>query len=272
MSPIIETLILSLGAGLVILALGIGIPKVPRTVAVLVALGVGLITFVIWPKAVLVEVPDLSNLSRDEASIRLADAGLQEAAQPQESPHTRPHHVIAQSQNPLPGTKVKRDTVIRFSVNTDTSVESGQTETNIAESGVSVSVLAPAGGNHIMPARGADGIFRIDIEGTIVGASEDATLLLWLQPIDPPSDQPGWYLQRLPSNGIRSISGDRWRGICQIGNQQWPPNNGDVVDVVATLVPTQEVLRLQARQGPLTLVRLPGTVSNIVRLEMQVNP
>ena len=160
---------------------------------------------------------------------------------------------------------------MRYAIAKSTSAELESTTSRETGLGSSVSVFSPSDGETVTPVRGADNIFRIDVEGTIDGTyNTEATLLLWIQPVNPPSDQPGWYLQRLPANGIKSVTGNRWRGICQIGNQQWPPQNDDIIDVAATLVPTDEALRLQAKQGPLTVVRLPGAVSEVVRLRMRL--
>lgn len=77
MSPIVEAVIVSLGAGLVVLAIGLLVVKwIPRSVAVLMALGIGLLAFVLWPRTVLVEIPNLANLSRDEAELKLSSAKL----------------------------------------------------------------------------------------------------------------------------------------------------------------------------------------------------
>lgn len=273
MSGTVESVIVSLGAGLVVLAIGLVIKRVPKPVALLMAVGIGMIAFVMWPRAALVEVPDLSDLSRDEAELMLSSMKLVGVPQPQEAPNTRPEHVIPTSQNPLAGTKVRRGTLVRYSISTQTSVvprRTGGTGGSIAAG--AVSIFSPREGGDVVPRRGADNVFRFDVEGTIEGVDpEKSSLLLWVQPIEPPSDQPGWYLQRLPANGIRSILGDTWRGVCQIGNQQYPPHAGDVVEIAATVVPAEEAMRLESRQGPLTAVVLPGIVSKVVRLTVRLN-
>jgi hypothetical protein len=242
--------------------------RIPRPVAVLLAVGTAMLAFVLWPRAALVEVPDLSDLSRDEAELALSSLALIGAPQPQEAPSTRPDHVIPTSQNPLPGTRVRPHTTVRYSVNTTTSTASPQAS---SAPGGSVSIFSPNSGGEVVPQRGADNVFRFNVEGTINGVDlTKSTLLLWVQPIQPPSDQPGWYLQRLPSNGIRSISGNQWRGVAQIGNQQYPPQNGDIVEVVASIVPAEEATRLNARQGPLTSVVIPGVVSEVARLTVKL--
>jgi hypothetical protein len=219
-----------------------------------------------------VEVPDLSNLSRDEAELRLSAVKLVAAAQPQEAPKNRPEHVIPGSQNPLPGTRVRKGTLVRYSISTPSSVAPGRTVALSDSVGTcAISIFSPRDGGDIVPRRGADNVFRFNVEGTIKGVDlSDTSLLLWLLPIEPPSDQPGWYLQRLPTNGIQSISGNTWRGVCQIGNQQYPPHDGDVVEIAASVVPADEAARLEARQGPLTVDVLPGVVSRIVRLKVRL--
>jgi hypothetical protein len=270
MSPSVESVLVSVGAGLVVLAIALMIKRVPKSVALLLAIGICIIAFVVWPRATLVEVPDLTGLSRDEAVLRLSSLKLGAAPQPQQAPNTPAEHVVASSQDLLPGTRVRVGTVVRFGVSTPTAADPGRTGSPDSSFGGGVSIFSPTNGGEITPKRDADNVFRFDVEGTIDGVDlTKSMLLLWVQPIDPPSDQPGWYFQRLP-NGIRSVSGNRWRGTCQLGNQQYPPHDGDTVDVAASVVPGDEAQRLLARQGPVTTVTLPGSVSKTVRLSVRV--
>jgi hypothetical protein len=269
-SPIVESVVVSIGAGLVVLAASLVLKRIPKSTAVLMALGIGLLAFVLWPRAVLVEVPDLSGLSRDEAELSLSSANLVAAPQPQQAPNTPVEHVVPSSQNPLPGTKVRRGALVHYSVSTPTSVDQAQAHPDSTPTRGLVSIFSPKDGGEIVPKRGADNIYRFDVEGTIEAVDlEESTLLLWVQPIEPPSDQPGWYLQRLP-NGVQSVAGTKWRGVCQIGNQQWPPHDGDIVDVAASVVPGEEATRLIARQGPLTVIVLPGLVSSVARVRVRI--
>jgi hypothetical protein len=271
MSSTLEQVLVGLGTSLVVLAIGLVVKRIPKSVALLLAVGVGMIAYVVWPRAVLVEVPDLSDLSRDEAEIRLASLKLTPEPQPQEAPNIRPEHVVPSSQNPLPGTKVQPRTIVRYSVSTATSVATGRLNSNDPVAGSHVSIFSPKNGGDVVPIRGADNVFRFDVEGTIEDFNTArSSLLLWVQPVNPPSDQPGWYLQRLPTNGVVSISGNKWRGRCQIGNQQFPPHNGDVVEVAVSVAPAEEATRLEARQGPLTVVVLPGVVSQVARLRISL--
>lgn len=272
MSETAESIVMSLGAGLVVLAVGLVIKRVPRPVVFLMAVGIAMIAFVLWPRATLIEVPDLSDLSRDEAALRLSSMNLAGAPQPQEAPDTRPEHVVPSSQTPLPGTKVRRGTLVRYSISAPTSLLPGGTN-GLGDSTVAglVSIFSPRGGGRVVPKRGADNIFRFDVEGTIKGVDlTKSSVLLWVQPVQPPSDQRGWYLQRPPSNGIRSVSETSWHGVCRIGNQEYPPHDGDVVEIAASVVLAEEAARLQASQGPLTVVVLPGVVSQVVRLTVRL--
>jgi hypothetical protein len=262
--------VVSLGAGLIVLAVGMMVKWIPKPVAVLMALGIGLLAFVLWPRAVLVEVPDLAGMSGDEADLKLSSAKLVAAPQPQQAPDTPLEHVVPASQNPLPGTRVRRGTLVRYSVSTPTSVDQGRAHPGSSAPSGSVFIFSPKDGGVVVPKRGADNIFRFDVEGTVEGVDlTKSVLLLWVQPVEPPSDQPGWYLQRLP-NGIRSIAATNWRGVCQIGNQQWPPHAGNIVDVAASVVPGEEATRLLARQGPLTVIVLPGLASPVARLRVRI--
>jgi hypothetical protein len=160
---------------------------------------------------------------------------------------------------------------VRFSVSTSSAVDTGKQDSDVSTESAVVSIFSPKNGGDVVPTRGADNIFRFDVEGTIEHFDPTkSSLLLWVQPIMPPSDQPGWYLQRLPANGIVSVSGNSWRGRCQIGNQQFPPHEGDVLEVTASVVQNQEAMRLQARQGPLTVVVLPGVVSRTTRIRVRL--
>jgi hypothetical protein len=263
----VESVLVSLGASIIVLAIGIWRQRKPTPVSVLLAFGCGIIAFVLWPRAVLVEVPDLTGQSRDEAELKLTSLKLVPEPRPQQAPNTPLEHVVPSSQEPLPGTKVRSNTVVRFSVSSPISIPRPSIVPN---SGV-VTIFTPKGGSEVTPKRGADNIFRFEVQGTIEAVDlTKSQVLLWLQPIEPPSDQPGWYLQRLPTEGIRSVSGNTWRGICRIGSEQYPPHDGDFVDVVATVVAGDEAQPLLARQGPVTTVVLPGSASKIMRLRVRL--
>jgi hypothetical protein len=286
MSGTVESFIVSLAAGILVLGIGLLIEIIivnnkegkrgPRPVVLfvtlLMAVGIGLLAWVVWGHAVLVGVPDLSDLSRDEAELTLSSMGLVGAAQPQEAPKTRPEYVIPSSQNPLPGTKVHRSTLVRYSIATSTSFEPARTDDTGGTSATrGVSIFSPRDSGKVMLKRGADNIFRLEVEGTMQGVDfAKSSLLLWVQPIEPPSDEPGWYLQRRPTNGVQSVSRNTWRGIAQIGNQRFPPHDGDLFEVAASVVTADEATRLEARQGPMTTIAIPGVVSKVVRCTVRL--
>src|SRR5215469_1811044 len=65
------------------------------------------------------------------------------------------------------------------------------------------------------------------------------TVLLWVQPETPPSQTPGYYIQRV-TNGVTQQPQPRtqspWTGVIQIGSAQYAPCNGDTFDIIATVV------------------------------------
>ena len=265
-----ESILVSIGAGLVILAVGLLIPKAKKLAVGILALGIALLTYVIWPRSSLIEVPDLSDLSRDEASSKLQSVRLVGSPNPQVDQNTDPEYVILNSQRPFPGTKVIEGSVVSYSV----SVFSGSVQSkrippeNLNERGVNI--FLPKDESEVAVTRRADNTYSFEVEGVINGFSpNNSELLLWLQPVQPPSDQPGWYLQRLPANGIRSISGNKWRGICQIGNQQYPSHDGDIVEIVASVVSAEDASKLNSKRGPMISVSIPGVASEVIRLKVK---
>jgi hypothetical protein len=53
--------------------------------------------------------------------------------------------------------------------------------------------------------------------------------------VNPPSETPGWYLQRPPVSGITRVESEgSWTGLAQLGNAQYPPHDGDLVDVAVS--------------------------------------
>lgn len=272
-SETVRAVLIGLGTGLVVLAIGVLIKRVPKPVVLLLASGLGLLVAVLWPHTSLIEVPDLTGLSQDQAELAVTSKKLVAAAQPQYAPTIRSGFVIPQSQNPLSGTVVRKGTIIRFAVSTSTGPTSIVDTSGKGNLKASVSFFEPKKGGTVICRQQGDGVHRFMVQGTILGAdSSKMTLLLWVQPVTPPAESPGWYLQKPPANGIVSIVGDTWRGVCQIGNQQWPPHTGDVVDVAVTLVTSDEAQRLIARQGPMTTIVLPDTVQDIangVRIKVE---
>jgi len=128
----------------------------------------------------------------------------------------------------------------------------------------SVSLVTPTSGEEVRCIRYGDGIYRFSASGTSTELSGRLRLLLWVKPVRPSSETPGWYLQRPPINGISKIKPDgSWEGIGQIGNIQWPPHAGDVFDVAVTVVDVESANQLLVEPGVVVRIDLPGIASDV---------
>jgi hypothetical protein len=215
-------------------------------VAIMGGVGVAILLIFLWPR--LITVPTLDGLSQAEAEDTLRSYNLVPQSRPQYAQAADAGRVIALSQNPSAGLAVRRGTVVSFAVG-----ERGDTppDNNQNYVGMSVKFSKPRAGEKISCSIGADGICRITAEGTSSNVSSATHgLLLWVRPINPPSDRIGWYLQRPPSNGIPHILGDgSWSGIAQIGNAQYRPHEGDTIGLAVTIAEKYVIDRLSAELG-----------------------
>lgn len=199
----------------------------------------------------LVEVPDLGNLSRAEAENQLMEGRLVPEARPQYAPGVSANRVIRDSQDPQARLSVQPGTRVSFGVNMQerpTQI-APKTDLEIApKTDLAVSLEAQ---DKVMCSRGGDNIYRCSIRGTSSGLSVGGYgLLLWVKPVRPPSDTPGWYLQRPPTNGIDGVpSNGSWNGVAQLGNSQWPPHEGDLIDVAVSIADNDTINKLMAESG-----------------------
>lgn len=64
-------------------------------------------------------------------------------------------------------------------------------------------------------------------------------LLLWVEPVSPHADSPGYFIQR-GVDGVtrqpRSGPASAWEGVIQIGNAIYPPCQGDTLNIIVTAV------------------------------------
>jgi hypothetical protein len=198
-----------------------------------------------WPS--LLAVPKLDGLSQAEAEESLVGRGLVPNGRPQYSFDVPEGRVIPHSQSPGYGLKVRPGTVVTFAVCTR------QEKPDIAPhtGNGAVTLFRPKAGEHLLCHRGADGIFRFEATGTSAGVSDSGpSLLLWVRPVNPPSESNGWYLQRPPSNGVMSVASDgSWIASGQVGNAQWPPHEGDSIDVAVSIADHRAVNELIAEPG-----------------------
>jgi hypothetical protein len=95
--------------------------------------------------------------------------------------------------------------------------------------------LALNNGDQVMCRSTADGA-RCTITGKAQVPS-GAQVLLWVEPVNPPSQTSGYYLQQSPSGVTQQPppGASTWAGTIQIGDAQYPPCPGDTFNVIATL-------------------------------------
>ena len=94
-----------------------------------------------------------------------------------------------------------------FGVSRRSNSEDSGSRSVSPQAGADLQLFEPKERGSLKCSRGLDGITRCDSSG-IASDMAGMRLLLWLQPVDPPSETPGWYLQRPPVNGIRRIETD----------------------------------------------------------------
>jgi hypothetical protein len=212
-----------------------------------IALLAGLITYTAWPS--LINVPSLDGLSQAQAEDLLRQNELIPQARPQYSDSADAGRVIAHSQSHAPGLSVRPGTVVAFAVGE--GGEGGETTppVNPTPNPMTVSLFKPKSGETISLIHGPNGIYRLSAQGTSSGLVDDRYgLLLWLRPVNPPAE--GWYLQTPPKNGVTSIDASgTWTGVAQIGNAQYPPHQGDTIDLAITITTKGDIDKLKAEQG-----------------------
>lgn len=270
---LIRAVLLALGAGLAVAGIGYFAMRPPsdwarrKPVLAMLVVGVAILigtgTYFLWPT--LAQVPKLDGLSQAEAEDMLVKLALTPSSRPQHSEDVPAGRVIPGSQAPSPGLRIRRGEAVNFAisvkqagnVNVQSPITSGQPAP-------SLSLHAPKSNSTVALARSADGVFRLTVTGAmrVTTPTGDFRVLLWVRPVSPPSDTPGWYLQRPPINGVSGIAGDgAWSGLAQVGNATYPPTTGGSVDVAASLTRPVEVSALFAESG---IVTRPSPVGQVV--------
>ena len=199
----------------------------------------------------LVTVPALDGLSRDRAEETLVAMALVPEARPQYAAGVEIGRVVPKSQTPNAGQEVRPGTLVSFAIAAG-GLEAPPTGTGIPTGYVpTVSIFEPTAHATVRVARRPDGAGTVSARGTSKDLHGSAfQLLLWLRPVDPPSDIPGWYLQRPPGNGVAGVDRDgAWQGIAQVGNSQWPPQEGAVIDLAVSVADRETASRLMAEGG-----------------------
>jgi len=191
---------------------------------------IGVCIYSIWPS--LITTPNIEKLSQAEAEQLLLKDRLIPNPKPQYSLNTEYGRVIQNSQNPQPGLKVNTNTIVSFSVSIKPSLPP-PTPDSIPES---FSFLKPIDNGKAFCRCSSDGICTISVSGisTILPKSKNG-LLIWIKPIKPSSESNEWYLQRPPQSGKANMQSDgSWTGTGQIGNRQYPPKEGDIINIAIT--------------------------------------
>ncbi len=172
---------------------------------------------------------------KQKAEDLLAKHRLLAESRPQ--PAGQPGRVVPYSQNPQQGLEVRPGTVVTFGVGVSQQAAPATSGQGTSSPPASVAFFAPRSGQRVTFTRGGDGLYRCSVKGSVSAMGNGVRLLLWVKPVEPPSDRYGmWYLQR-SGNGVTSIPGDgTWEGVAQLGNSQYPPKQGYTFDLAVSIV------------------------------------
>jgi hypothetical protein len=126
------------------------------------------------------------------------------------------------------------------------------TPTNITSSTLtsspSVRIINPSSnGNITVNLSGST--YHFPVTGTATGVTKDMTVFLWVKPVNPPGDADVWYLQHDPINHMNNQNGSL-RGTGGIGNPQYPPHNGDTMNILITVVRNDYAHEIDVQDQP----------------------
>ena len=271
LEALIRAFALALAGGFIVGAVGYFVmrarPDWTQKKPVLIMGAVGLMLFLVvaiyygWPN--LVEVPELDGRAQAEAEDTLTKRGLVPQSRPQLAAGVEPGRVVPHSQSPVRGLPVRRGTTVSFGVATSSG---GPVVGRPPAGGTSpiASFFEPREGATLTFTRSGDGLYRCSTRGMSSGLDHDFQLLLWLRPVKPPSDQFGvWYLQR-SGNGTSVEPDGTWHGVAQLGNAQYPPQNGYTFELAISVADTATATALLNEPGVVTRDHPIGTQSAIV--------
>jgi|GEM_PF-3334360 len=211
------------------------------SIAILLTVGI----YYRWPS--LISVPSLDGLSQAEAEDLLVKSRLIPNGRPQYSMNVPRGRAIPHSQSPSYGLAVRPGTIVTFAI----SMPQENYTIQPATADIHVALFQPKSAERIHCRPGVDGVFRCQVQGTCAGISSSGPgLLLWVRPVQPPADSISWYLQRPPTNGVTTVAANgSWVGVVQIGNVQWPPEEGNVVDIAVSAADRRTVDDLVSQPG-----------------------
>jgi len=213
-----------------------------------------------WPS--LVEVPRLDLLTEDQANLTLEKKGLIPHSIPQHSIQVEKGLVIPKSQEPAAGQSVKKGRVVEYAI----SVSHDVPQLPPPDSSKSVTIFKPKPNEQFSLSKSGNDIYTGEVSGISSGIKRNE-ILLWIKPVNPASDRSGWYLQRHPHGISGFMKNGTWLGRAQIGNADWPPHNGDILDIAVSVVDQSTYADLMGRKG---VVMSPEPVGNIVEKSTDV--
>lgn len=223
-----------------------------RMLAAALALIAGVVVYLLQsgPNA----MPNLARLSAYEAAQVVRARGFEPSPRYESSTTIEDGLVIPESQRPIAGQKVRTGDTVTFAVSTGSGPISDPPVRSPGNSQGGLSWTMPGLGAPLEVIRDGSGLHRATVSG-VVPASVPAShrLLLWVRPVRPASNSPDWYLQRPPANGVSSYTvGGTWDGVIQLGNREFPPHDGDVVDLAISVVSPTEARALETGAGAVT--------------------
>lgn len=263
---LIRAVLIGIGTGLIVGAVGFFVMRTNRErqarwrpVLIMAACGIAILTSVgvFYAMPTRTAVPALDNLSQIEAEDLLAKKGFSPSPRPQYASGVQAGRVIPRSQAPAAGLAVAGGTVVTFGVSQQSTDNPGNPHT------ADLHLFEPRDHGKLMCSQGVGNITRCQVAGVASGAA-GLKLLLWVQPVQPPSDVPGWYLQRPPANGIRGAENDgSWTGIVQIGDAQYPAQAGYTLNVAVSALEENQANRLLSEPGIVVRDQPTGSIMRV---------
>lgn len=127
------------------------------------------------------------------------------------------------------------------------------------------SIANAKSGASVPCAKSGAGLYKCEFRGTSQGVDpKKSRLLLWLKPTKP-AGEGGFYLQRNP-NGVSDTSpSGNWTGLAQLGNESYPPHNGDTFEIALSLVTADEAERLANQTGVVMKLQPDGQLMAIAQ-------
>lgn len=208
-----------------------------------------IVLYFVWPSNVV--VPDLEGLSKEDAIDLLEQSNLVPQIDSQITMQVIPGNVIPDSQSPASGEKVSAKSKIKFTIGI-------AGENNIQ-------FVAPLSGAEVKCEVLPSNIGRVYVSANI-NVYLNQVPLLWVKGVNPST--PVWYLQQYPFGLSKSPEKDFWSGHAQIGNPEYPPQDGSVFDFAITVVDKAKFEEITGNSGEISYSTPRGSslkeVNNVV--------